>query len=87
MQDAQVKKSLQWTRFSDGHLHLQSSYICWGYSMTKSMDTELPFRKGAVRSGSTLLTSVIYLAVVVDCHHSLCLCGDRMKMSPPKKFF
>ena len=28
-----------------------------------------------------------YDAVVVDCHHSLCLCGDRMKKSPtvPKK--
>ena len=26
-----------------------------------------------------------YDAVVVDCHHSLCLCDDRMKMSPPKK--
>ena len=23
--------------------------------------------------------------VVVDCHHSLCVCGDRMKMSLPKK--
>ena len=27
----------------------------------------------------------IYDAVVVDCHHSLHLCGDRMKMSLPKK--
>ena len=26
-----------------------------------------------------------YNAVVVDCHHSLRLCGDRMKMSLPKK--
>ena len=24
-------------------------------------------------------------AVVVDCHHSLRFCGDRMKMSLPKK--
>ena len=22
-----------------------------------------------------------YNAVVVDCHHSLCLCGDKVKMS------
>ena len=28
-----------------------------------------------------------YNAVVVDCHHSLCLCSDRMKMSPPKKIY
>ena len=26
-----------------------------------------------------------YDAAVVDCHHSLCLCGDRMKKSLPKK--
>ena len=26
-----------------------------------------------------------YDAVVVDCHHSLRLCGDKMKMSLPKK--
>ena len=26
-----------------------------------------------------------YNAVVVDCHHSLCLCDDRTKMSLPKK--
>ena len=26
-----------------------------------------------------------YDAVVVDCHHSLCLCGDRMKVSVLKK--
>ena len=26
-----------------------------------------------------------HVAVVVDCHHSLRLCGDRMKMSLPKK--
>ena len=26
-----------------------------------------------------------YDSVVVDCHHNLCLCGDRMKMSLPKK--
>ena len=25
-----------------------------------------------------------YVAVVVDCHHSFCLCGDRMKMSLTK---
>ena len=28
-----------------------------------------------------------YDAVVVDFHHSLCLYGDRMKMSLPKEFF
>ena len=28
-----------------------------------------------------------YDAVVVDCHHSLHLCGDRMKMSLFKKKF
>ena len=28
-----------------------------------------------------------YDAVVVDCHHSLCLCGDRMKKSLPIFFF
>ena len=28
-----------------------------------------------------------YDAVVVDCHHSLHLCGDRMKMSITKKKF
>ena len=28
-----------------------------------------------------------YDAVVVDCHHSLCLCDDRMKISIPKKIF
>ena len=28
-----------------------------------------------------------YDTVVVDCHHSLCLCGDRMKKSLPKKNF
>ena len=28
-----------------------------------------------------------YDAVVVDCHHSLHLCRDRMKMSHPKKKF
>ena len=27
-----------------------------------------------------------YDVVVVDCHHSLCLCGDRMKKSLPKLF-
>ena len=26
-----------------------------------------------------------YDAVVVDCHHSLCLCGDIMKKSLPRK--
>ena len=26
-----------------------------------------------------------YDAVVVDCHHSLCLCGDSMKMILPKE--
>ena len=29
----------------------------------------------------------IYVAVVVDCHHNLHLCGDRMKKSLLKKFF
>ena len=28
-----------------------------------------------------------YNAVVVDCHHTLHLCGYRMKMSLPKKNF
>ena len=28
-----------------------------------------------------------YDAVVVDCRHSFCLYGDRMKMSLPKKKF
>ena len=28
-----------------------------------------------------------YLAWVVDYHHSLGFCGDRMKMSRPKKMF
>ena len=28
-----------------------------------------------------------YDAVVEDCQHSLRLCGDRMKMSHPKKMF
>ena len=27
-----------------------------------------------------------YDVVVVDCHHSLCLCGDKMKMSLPNFF-
>ena len=27
----------------------------------------------------------MYKAVVVDCHHTLHLCGYRMKMSLPKK--
>ena len=26
-----------------------------------------------------------YDAVLVDYHHSLCLCGDKMKLSLPKK--
>ena len=28
-----------------------------------------------------------YNAVVVDCHHSLYLCDDRMKISLPRFFF
>ena len=28
-----------------------------------------------------------YNAVVVDCHHSLRLCGDKIKMSLPNFFF
>ena len=28
-----------------------------------------------------------YNAVVVDCHHSLLSCGERMKMSLPEKIF
>ena len=33
---------------------------------------------------STLKCKEIYDAVVVDCHHSLRSCGDKMKISFPK---
>ena len=56
--------------------------------MAKNYDTFGQFRsKLAITHTIAIKWKENYDAVVVDCHHSLCLCGDRMKMSLPKKRF